>query len=227
MSGADRSALAAARRCLEDLVAFEGDWFVSPEAPAAPLDPAKGDDELERFRQEICDCTRCALAQSRKRFVFGTGDPHAGILFVGEAPGADEDRQGEPFVGAAGQLLTRIIEAMGFSREQVYICNVLKCRPPGNRDPLPEEVAACESHLKRQVELVAPRLIVALGRVAAQVLLKTAEPMGRLRGSLHRYENVPVIVTYHPAALLRNPEWKRPTWEDIKWARREYDGVEL
>jgi uracil-DNA glycosylase len=148
-------------------------------------------------------------------------------MFIGEAPGADEDRQGEPFVGAAGQLLTKIIEAMKLSRDQVYICNVLKCRPPGNRDPLPEEVEACEPHLRRQIEIIQPRIICALGRIAAQSLLKTTESMGRLRGRLHQYAGIPVICTYHPSALLRRAEYKRPTWDDIRWLRREFDGVEL
>ena len=148
-------------------------------------------------------------------------------MFVGEAPGAEEDRQGLPFVGKAGQLLTKIIEAMQLRREEVFICNMLKCRPPNNRNPLPDEIEQCEPYLKRQIEIVQPRIIGALGRVAAHALLKTQEPMKQLRGQLHQYEGIPLIVTYHPAALLRNPGWKRATWEDMKWLRREYDGVEL
>lgn len=210
------------RRYLEDLVAFEGPRLIAPAKASS-----SAGEELEAFCRQICHCTRCALGRLRQNFVFGAGDPQAGILFVGEAPGADEDRLGQPFVGAAGQLLTRIIAAMGLRREEVYLCNVLKCRPPNNRDPLPEEIAQCEPYLKRQIEIVRPKIICALGRIAAQALLKTEEPMKHLRGRLHRYEGIPVIVTYHPAALLRNPQWKRPTWEDIKWLRREYDGVEL
>lgn len=148
-------------------------------------------------------------------------------MFVGEAPGADEDRQGEPFVGAAGQLLTRIIEAMKLRREDVYICNVLKCRPPNNRDPQPDEVTACEAHLQRQIDIIRPRLICALGRHAAHCLLKAGGPMRELRGRLHEYRGIPVIVTYHPAALLRDNRYKRATWEDMKWLRRECDGLEL
>ena len=180
---------------------------------------------LDAFREEICTCTRCPLGATRNQFVFGSGDPNAGIMFVGEAPGADEDQSGLPFVGAAGQLLTKIIEAMGLSREEVYICNILKCRPPGNRDPQPEEIAQCEPYLKRQIDLVQPRVLCTLGRFAAQTLLRSDLTMGRLRQSEHRYEGIPLVATYHPAALLRNPQWKRPTWEDIKKVRRLYDGV--
>ncbi|NKB70744.1 MAG: uracil-DNA glycosylase [Candidatus Latescibacteria bacterium] len=224
----DQDDLAAQmRRFLGDLRAFEGRYFpgleAAPEAATSPDAAA----QLEAFNQEICTCIRCPLGETRGQFVFGTGNPQAGILFIGEAPGADEDRQGVPFVGAAGQLLTKIIEAMQLVREDVYICNILKCRPPNNRDPKPEEIAACEPYLKRQIELIQPRVICTLGRVAAQALLKTSESMGRLRGQLHQYEGIPVIATYHPAALLRNAQWKRPTWEDMKWLRRQYDGVEL
>ncbi|MFH1570897.1 MAG: uracil-DNA glycosylase [Gemmatimonadota bacterium] len=231
------------RRYLEDLVAFEGPRFVAPEAappvPAsAAVPPAGGPagedagegaptERLEAFRLSICECTACPLGRTRQRFVFGAGNPAADVLFVGEAPGADEDRQGEPFVGAAGQLLTRIIEAIQLRREEVYICNVLKCRPPNNRDPLPEEVATCEPYLKRQIEIIRPRIICALGRHAAHCLLKTDLPMRELRGHLHQYEGIPVVVTYHPAALLRDTRYKRATWEDVKWLRRELDGVEL
>lgn len=148
-------------------------------------------------------------------------------MFVGEAPGAEEDRQGLPFVGEAGRLLTRIIEAIEMQREEVYICNVLKCRPPNNRDPRPEEVQTCEPYLKRQIEIIQPKVICSLGRFATQTLLRTTESMGRLRGRTHEYEGIPVIPTYHPAALLRNPQWKRPTWEDMKRVRQTYDGVEL
>jgi len=159
--------------------------------------------------------------------VFGSGDPKADILFVGEAPGADEDRAGEPFVGAAGQLLTKIIEAMGMKREDVFICNVLKCRPPNNRDPLPEEVASCEPYLKEQIRMVAPKVICCLGKFASQALLRSQSSLSRMRGQQHEYEGIPLVVTYHPAALLRNAAYKRDTWEDVKWVRRIYDGVEL
>ena len=239
-NGGDSLVLAARflERYLADLVAFEGPDFVLPAGledaePSLPgatgtaagqADPAP---ELEAFRAEICNCTACPLGHSRQNFVFGSGNPQAGIMFVGEAPGAEEDRQGLPFVGEAGRLLTRIIEAMRLRREDVYICNVLKCRPPNNRDPLPEEVDQCEPYLKRQIEIVQPRIICALGRVASQALLRTQSPLGSLRRTLHQYEGIPVIVTYHPAALLRNAGFKRQTWEDVKWLRRQYDGVEL
>ena len=244
--------LAQARRYAEDLTLFEGRHFIVPEEvveqasglgeketptseDTSAVEPAEREsvvasDEgltLDAFREEICTCTRCPLGATRNQFVFGSGDPNAGIMFVGEAPGADEDQSGLPFVGAAGQLLTKIIEAMGLSREEVYICNILKCRPPGNRDPQPEEIAQCEPYLKRQIDLVQPRVLCTLGRFAAQTLLRSDLTMGRLRQSEHRYEGIPLVATYHPAALLRNPQWKRPTWEDIKKVRRLYDGVAL
>ena len=157
----------------------------------------------------------------------GAGAPDADVMFVGEAPGHEEDRQGLPFVGASGQLLTKMIEAIGFRREDVYIANVIKCRPPQNRDPQGDEIAACEPLLKRQIEIVGPRVICTLGRFAAQTLLRTTTSMGRLRGQVYDYEGVKLVPTYHPAALLRNPQWKRPTWEDLKRLRLEYDGVKL
>ncbi|MEP7382618.1 MAG: uracil-DNA glycosylase family protein [Gemmatimonadota bacterium] len=168
-------------------------------------------------------CHLCALHQTAKQAVPGQGNPHADFVCVGEAPGATEDEQGVPFVGAAGQLLTKILGAIQLSREDVFICNVLKHRPPGNRNPTPDEVAACSPYLVRQIELLAPKVIVAFGTFAAQTLLQTKEPIGRLRGKIHRYYGVPLIVTYHPAALLRNPSWKRPTWEDVQLARRLFD----
>lgn len=190
------------------------------QRPAAAVD-------LEEYRRQICDCTQCELGHTRTNFVFGVGNPRADILFVGEAPGADEDRLGEPFVGAAGQLLTKIIQAMGLAREDVFICNVLKCRPPNNRDPLPEEVASCEPYLKEQIRMVAPKVICCLGKFASQALLRSQSSLGRLRGQQHEYEGIPLIVTYHPAALLRNAAYKKDTWEDVKWVRRLFDGTEL
>lgn len=188
--------------------------FGGPGSPYATLD-------------DIADATRacrlCSLHQTAKQAVPGEGNPHADFVCVGEAPGATEDEQGVPFVGAAGQLLTKILAAIQLSREDVFICNVLKHRPPGNRNPTPDEVAACSPYLVRQIELLAPKVIVALGTFAAQTLLQTKEPIGRLRGKIHRYYGVPLIVTYHPAALLRNPSWKRPTWEDVQLARRLFD----
>lgn len=171
---------------------------------------------LSDLAKTVSVCTRCALHESRKQTVFGVGNPQAKLMFIGEAPGADEDAKGEPFVGRAGQLLTKIIVAMGMTRDEVYIANILKCRPPQNRDPLPSEVQCCEEYLRAQIALIKPKYICALGRIAAHWLLKTEAPLGAMRTGQHVYEGIPVIVTYHPAALLRNPAFKAPCWEDMK-----------
>ncbi len=192
-------------------------------AAVARDDAASGLVSLDAIADAVRACSACALHKSATNAVPGEGDPHADFLCVGEAPGANEDQQGRPFVGEAGQLLTKILGAIHLQREQVYICNVLKHRPPGNRDPMPEEVHACQPYLLRQLELVKPRVILALGRFAAQTLLQTTTSIGQLRGQLHRFHGIPLIVTYHPAALLRNESWKRPTWEDVKLARRVLD----
>lgn len=186
-------------------------------------DPAFKLESLEEVARVVATCRRCPLYATAKNSVPGDGNPDADMMFVGEAPGAHEDEQGKPFVGQAGQLLTKIIEAIKLRREDVYIANVLKHRPPGNRNPLPDEVVACSPYLVRQIELVRPKVIVALGTFAAQTLLETKLGIGKLRGQVHRYHGVPLIVTYHPAALLRNPSWKRPTWEDVQLARRILD----
>ena len=172
------------------------------------------------LQQRVAACTLCDLHNTRTQTVFGVGDPHADWLFIGEAPGADEDRQGEPFVGRAGQLLNNMIRAIGLSREKVYIANILKCRPPRNRDPRPEEAQACRPYLRRQIELLNPRIIVALGRVAAQNLLQTNTPIGKMRGREYVYEDsgIPLVVTYHPAYLLRSPSDKRKAWQDLRLA---------
>jgi len=169
---------------------------------------------------EVRACTRCRLYATRTQTVFGVGNRSASWLFVGEAPGADEDRQGEPFVGRAGQLLNAMLFALGLKREDVYIANVLKCRPPENRDPQDDEAAACEPFLVRQIELIGPRIIVALGRHAAHSLLKTDQPLGRMRGQKLSYHGTPLIVTYHPAYLLRSPLEKRKAWDDLCLARK-------
>ena len=179
--------------------------------------------DLAQLAELIKRCTRCDLYKTATNAVPGEGNAHAGFMCIGEAPGAQEDATGRPFFGQAGQLLTKILQAVNLSREEVFILNVLKHRPPGNRNPLPEEVSACRPYLVRQVELVAPKVILALGTFAAQSLLETKLSIGKLRGSVHRYHGIPVIVTYHPAALLRNPAWKRPTWEDVQLARRILD----
>lgn len=168
----------------------------------------------------VAACTRCELHGTRTQTVFGVGNRHADWLIIGEAPGADEDAQGEPFVGRAGQLLNAMLFAIGLKREQVYIANILKCRPPGNRDPRPEEVLCCEPYLFRQIELIQPKIILAVGRIAAQNLLKTTTPIGKLRGQLHRFgaAGIPVVVTYHPAYLLRSPTEKRKAWDDLQFA---------
>ena len=176
-------------------------------------------EQLLMVRQEAMSCSLCELSVGRQHVVFGSGNPHADLMFVGEGPGAEEDRQGLPFVGPAGELLTKIIQAIGLSREDVYIANIVKCRPPGNRDPSLEEAAACRRYLDKQIDLVQPRVLVALGRVAAQNLLDSKAALGRLRGRWHEVRGVATRVTYHPAALLRNSSWKRPTWEDMQFVR--------
>ncbi len=192
------------------------------DAPAAVPEPAASPwvggkaAALEKVRAELGECCRCDLHTLRHRIVFGEGNPHAELVFVGEAPGADEDAQGRPFVGRAGQLLTKIIAAMGLKREEVYICNILKCRPPENRNPLPEEIAACEPFLIRQLEAIRPRVICALGSFAAHTLLKSEAPITVLRGRFHSYQGIPLMPTYHPAYLLRNPGAKKQAWEDVQ-----------
>lgn len=171
---------------------------------------------LEEIRAELENCRRCDLCQGRKTIVFGVGNPRARLVLVGEAPGREEDEKGEPFVGEAGRLLDRILFAMGLAREEVYICNVEKCRPPGNRDPRPEEIAACEPFLQRQLAAIRPRLIVSLGKFAAQTLLRDPSPISRLRGHWREYQGIPLMPTFHPAYLLRNPSGKREVWEDMK-----------
>lgn len=178
---------------------------------------AQDQDALQELRAKILKCCLCSeLAKTRHKVVFGSGNLKAELVFVGEAPGADEDQQGLPFVGRAGQLLTKIIEAMGMSREQVFICNVLKCRPPGNRPPAPGEVAHCRPYLKRQLEIIKPKVIVALGNHAAKALLQTETGISVLRGTFQTYEGIPVMCTYHPAYLLRSPGEKRKVWDDMK-----------
>lgn len=179
--------------------------------------------ELTVLQKEICTCTKCDLGNTRKNFVFGVGNPNAEIVIIGEAPGADEDEQGEPFVGRAGQLLTKILEAIGLTREEVFICNILKCRPPNNRTPFPSETELCEPYLYKQLDLIQPKFILAVGLTAANTLLKQTNKMGEIRGKFMNYYGARMIVTYHPAALLRNPNWKVHTWEDVKMLRAAYD----
>ncbi len=210
---------------LPDEMAFKRGIVVQPQErepmPSAILKLRS----LDEIAEKVKKCTRCPLYATATNAVPGEGDPHAKLVCVGEAPGAKEDETGRPFVGQAGQLLTKILAAIDMTREQVFICNVLKHRPPGNRNPQPEEVEACSPYLIRQLELIKPKVIVAFGTFAAQTLLQTKTPLGQLRGLVHRYHGISLIVTYHPAALLRNPAWKRPTWEDVKLARRILDSA--
>jgi uracil-DNA glycosylase len=194
-----------------------------PPGPSAAEIVQLGD--LAALRTTALGCPRCRLATTRRHVVFGEGNEHAQVVVVGEAPGAEEDRTGRPFVGAAGKLLDLLLASVGFEREMVYICNVLKCRPPGNRNPEPDEVEACSPYLRRQLEMIRPRVILACGTFAAQTLLKTSLPIGRLRGGEHTVQGMPLVPTYHPAALLRNPGWVRATWEDLQRLRRVLDAA--
>lgn len=192
----------------------QGAWGKGQEPPSATIQaPVSAPRTLSSLRQQIGDCRRCSLAQSRTRLVFGSGNEQARLVFVGEAPGADEDRQGEPFVGEAGQILTRLIEAMGLTRAQVYICNVLKCRPPANRNPHKDEIAVCSPFLQQQLKIIKPEVIVALGTFAAQTLLDTKEPISRLRGTFHTCQGIALMPTFHPSFLLRNKENKQHYWD--------------
>lgn len=206
--GSGRSPRAA--ESLSAKAAAAGGAGAAPESAAAAL---------RAVREWIGDCQRCKLAKGRKTIVFGQGSPQARLMFVGEAPGAEEDEQGLAFVGRAGQLLTRIIEAIGLRREDVFIANVLKCRPPQNRNPEADEVLACQPFLEKQIEVIRPKVLVALGKFAGQFLLKTAEPISRIRGRLGEYQGIKVMPTYHPAYLLRNPGAKKEVWEDMKVVR--------
>ena len=188
-----------------------------------PVSVAREDD-WQALQQQVAACTQCGLHRTRTQTVFGVGNRNADWLIIGEAPGAEEDKRGEPFVGRAGQLLDAMLAAIGLDRTKAYIANILKCRPPDNRDPQADEVACCEPYLQRQIALIQPRIILAVGRIAAQSLLKTEQPLGRLRGRVHHYgeARTPVVVTYHPAYLLRSPGDKRKAWEDLQLAVRRY-----
>lgn len=192
-------------------------------APSESDSPMNGSDRVEvRFReleQQVSVCTKCPLSEGRTRTVFGEGELDTDLMFIGEGPGYDEDRQGKPFVGKAGQLLEKIINAIGLDRLDVYITNIVKCRPPRNRDPLPEEVSACRPYISEQIRLINPKVIVTLGRHSSQTILKTGDPISRLRGRFHRVDGIPVMPTYHPAYLLRNPAGKRDVWEDVQKVR--------
>ncbi len=188
----------------------------APPASIEPPPPAAVGGSLDHLRATLGDCRRCKLCEGRTNLVFGVGNPHADLVFVGEGPGEEEDAQGEPFVGKAGQLLTKMIEAMGYARDDVYICNVVKCRPPGNRNPEPDEIAACEPFLQQQLAALQPKVIVALGKFAAQTLLREQTPITRLRGEWREHQGVPLMPTFHPAYLLRAPVEKAKAWADLK-----------
>jgi uracil-DNA glycosylase family 4 len=216
-----RQTLAAARSQFEYLsdLGIESQLTVSPvvnQVQKGFETIAALEETLDGIRTDLGDCQRCGLAAFRTRQVYGVGNPNARLVLIGEAPGREEDLKGEPFVGEAGRLLDRILQAMGMQREDIYICNVLKCRPPDNRDPLPEEVATCEAFLVRQIAAIRPQVIVGLGRFAVHSLLKTRTPISQLRGEWQRYQGIPLMPTYHPAYLLRNPEGKRDVWQDMK-----------
>ena len=223
-----RTALASARSQLEYL----SDLGVENLRTAAsnadlPQDidtSASLGETLDAIRADLGDCQRCGLGASRHKLVYGVGNPNARLVLVGEAPGREEDQQGEPFVGEAGRLLDRILQAMGMRRDDVYICNVLKCRPPDNRDPQPDEVATCEAFLIRQIAAIKPQVIIGLGRFAVHSLLKSKVPISRIRGEWQSFHGTPLMPTYHPAYLLRNPEGKRDVWEDMKAVLRRLNG---
>ena len=205
---------------VEQTAEAAGGPAAAPDAsPSAPETAGAAPETLEEIREDLGECTRCKLHGGRTNLVFGVGSPTADLVFVGEAPGRDEDRQGIPFVGRAGQLLTRIIAAIGLSRDEVYIANVIKCRPPNNRNPEPDEVATCEPFLFRQLDVIRPRVVVALGGFAIRTLLRTDEAVSRLRGRVFDYRGAKLIPTFHPAFLLRSPERKRDVWEDMKRVR--------
>ncbi len=218
-------AVALARNFLKQQVelGFDEIYAQPPGKRSNVKKPSTSVKTLTDFYEKMKDCRKCHLFKTRTNLVFGVGNQNAEVMFVGEAPGREEDLQGEPFVGRAGQLLDKILAAIKFTRDEVYIANILKCRPPENRDPLPDEVQMCEPHLLEQIRIIQPKIICALGRIAGQALLKTKAPLGQLRGKTHDYHGTKFFVTYHPAALLRYPQYKRPTWEDVKLLRREYD----
>lgn len=195
-----------------------------PQADKIQIDESLNSaNSVEELNKMICDCTKCSLGETRNKFVFGVGNPAADIMLIGEAPGAEEDKQGEPFVGRAGKLLTDILKAINFEREEVYIANILKCRPPENRNPSSSEMIDCMPYLFRQIELIKPKIILCLGRVAATGLLNNNLSLTKMRGNIYEFHGVKLMVTYHPAALLRNPNWKKGCWEDVQKFRKLYE----
>jgi DNA polymerase len=202
----------------------QGGLFEEPSPHSlSPLEELQRYKTLPELFEATKTCKKCRLGETRKNYVFGDGNEQAKIVVIGEAPGADEDEQGVPFVGRSGQLLNNILSAVKFERRDVYICNIVKSRPPNNRNPEPDEISACLPYLHRQLEIVRPKMILALGKVAANTLLANNQAMQALRGKIHKWRTIDVVVTYHPAALLRNPNWKRLCWEDVQMLRRIYD----
>lgn len=220
-------------------VYLEGEWAEQQEIKTTPaLQPKQApkpiqrrpvlkqrSPELQACYDEIKDCTACDLSKSRKNFVFGYGHPQAKIMLIGEAPGREEDETGIPFVGAAGKLLDKMLQAIGIVRDDVFIANVLKCRPPQNRDPLPDEVVRCEPYLKKQLEIIRPAILISLGRISGQTLLRSRASLSELRREVHEYNGIPLLVTYHPSALLRNPRWKQESWQDLKKLKGMFDAL--
>lgn len=204
---------------------MQGSLFEDNSSLNAKKEPPGKFMDLNDLYEHSKNCTKCRLAENRNNFVFGEGNPEAQIVVIGEAPGAEEDAQGRPFVGRSGKLLDKILEAIGFSRDDVFICNIIKCRPPENRNPNTDEIESCMPWLKTQLQLINPKILLLLGRVAANTILDNKQSMGSLRGRIIRWNGYDVIVTYHPAALLRNPNWKRHCWEDVKMLRSHYDTV--
>ncbi|PWW82361.1 uracil-DNA glycosylase [Prosthecochloris marina] len=204
---------------------MQGSLFEDDSSINAQKESAARFRDLNDLYEQSKDCTKCRLAETRNNFVFGEGNPKAQIVVIGEAPGAEEDAQGRPFVGRSGKLLDKILEAIGFSREDVFICNIIKCRPPENRNPNLDEIQSCMPWLKIQLQLIKPKVLLLLGRVAANTVLDNKQSMANLRGRILRWNGYDVIVTYHPAALLRNPNWKRHCWEDVKMLRSHYDNM--
>lgn len=194
-------------------------------SPSGVKNGWENSESLEQLNKMICDCTNCVLHKGRNKFVFGSGNPNADVMVIGEGPGAEEDKQGLPFVGRAGKLLTDILKAIKFEREEVFIGNIVKCRPPDNRTPLPAEMDTCIPYLKKQIELIKPKLILCLGLTAAKGLLKKKESLTNLRGQIFEYEGIKTMVTFHPAALLRNPNWKKDCWVDVQKFRKLYDEI--
>lgn len=219
-----RAELGAALRALGDYLRMQQALGVSALSLSREYFPSPAD-ALRRLEAQLQGCPRCKLHGGRTTIVFGSGNPNAELVFIGEGPGAEEDVQGKPFVGRAGQLLTKMIESIGMTRDRVYIANIVKCRPPGNRNPEPDEIAACEPFLIAQLQAVQPKVICALGNFAAQTLLKTKEGIFKLRGRPHIYQGITLIPTFHPAYLLRNPNMKGTAWEDLKLVRREVERV--